>query len=530
VTVSGVNDAVDDGNVAYSAVIGKAISTDTTYDVIDPADLALSNTDDDTAGISVSAPSGTSTTEAGGAVTFSVVLTSEPTANVTIPINSSNTAEGSVSAASLVFTAANWNTPQTVTVTGVDDTVVDGNKAYTVVIGVSSSTDSSYNGINPADISLTNIDNDTLPPTKFFVVNDGAPDRTFEYDKDGNSIENYTINAGNTAPRGIVSSTDGTKIWVVDKNKTVYVYNNSGGLTASWPAGSLGSTATVEGIATDGTNIWIVDSKADRVYYYAGAASQGTTSTAVLATGNFPLGSGNTNPTDLVYGKDSVGNGTIWVVNDASTDKVFRYSVNKDTGGISLVTSWNLNTNNKAPTGITLDPGATSGDLWIVDNGSTKRVFKYTEARAVTSTTSPTSSVVFNLNTANTSPQGIADPPPAPAIDRVFSDLETALPTVSQRKLDQASDLVWSLVESRMANQRTRELTTPSTTTAQPRPASVVRLDLNEARIAHAGSSVIESSFADNSPRSSADSRRAMSVSEWVDNTDKLFADFFKNK
>ena len=165
---------------------------------------------------------------------------------------------------------------------------------------------------NPADISLINIDNETQPPTKFFVVNDGAPDRTFEYESNGNSIENYTINSGNTAPRGIVSSTDGTKVWVIDKNKTVYVYNNSGGLLASWPAGSL-SSATVEGIATDGTNIWIVDSKSDRVYYYAGAASQGTTSTAVLATGNFLLGSGNTNPTDLVYGKDSSGNGTIWV-------------------------------------------------------------------------------------------------------------------------------------------------------------------------------------------------------------------------
>ena len=197
--------------------------------------------------------------------------------------------------------------------------------------------------------------------------------------------------------------------------------------------------------------------------------------------------------------------------------------------GISLVTSWNLNSNNKAPTGITLDPSTTSGDLWIVDNGTTKRVFQYTNARAVINTTSPASSVAFNLNTANSSPQGIADPPPAPAIDRVFSDLETALPAVSQRRLDQASDLVWSLVESRMASQRTCELSTRSTTIAQPRPAAVARFDVNEARVAHAGSSVIESSLEDNSPRSGADSRRAMSVSEWVDNTDKLFADFFKN-
>ena len=36
-----------------------------------------------------------------------------------------------VDKSSLTFTNANWNTPQTVTVTGVDDLVVDGNIAYT---------------------------------------------------------------------------------------------------------------------------------------------------------------------------------------------------------------------------------------------------------------------------------------------------------------------------------------------------------------------------------------------------------------
>ena len=34
---------------------------------------------------------------------------------------------------SLTFTPANWNTPQTVTVTGVDDAIDDGDVAYTIV-------------------------------------------------------------------------------------------------------------------------------------------------------------------------------------------------------------------------------------------------------------------------------------------------------------------------------------------------------------------------------------------------------------
>ena len=97
------------------------------------SDVTVTNTDNDTAGITVTPTSGLTTTEAGGTATFTVVLNSQPTANVTIGLSSSNTAEGTVGPASLTFTTANWNVPQTVTVTGVDDAVVDGNVAYTIV-------------------------------------------------------------------------------------------------------------------------------------------------------------------------------------------------------------------------------------------------------------------------------------------------------------------------------------------------------------------------------------------------------------
>ena len=90
------------------------------------------NTDDDTAGITVTPTSGLITSEIGGeAPTFTVVLTSQPTANVVIGLSSSDTTEGTVSPVSLTFTSANWNTPQTVTVHGVNDVVDDGDIAYT---------------------------------------------------------------------------------------------------------------------------------------------------------------------------------------------------------------------------------------------------------------------------------------------------------------------------------------------------------------------------------------------------------------
>jgi CSLREA domain-containing protein len=113
------------------------------------------------AGVTVTPTSGLVTTEAGGTAQFSVVLNKAPTANVTISVTTGNALEGTASVSTLVFTSANWNVAQIVTVTGANETVVDGNRAYTIVLGAAVSADGSYNGLNPADVSLTNTDNDT---------------------------------------------------------------------------------------------------------------------------------------------------------------------------------------------------------------------------------------------------------------------------------------------------------------------------------------------------------------------------------
>jgi hypothetical protein len=100
------------------------------------------------------------TTESGGTATFTVQLDTPPTADVTIPLVSSVPAEGTVNPSQLVFTAVNWNTPQTVTVTGVDDAVKDGSKTYLVQLNAVTSTDTLYNGLNPPDLDFTNLDNE----------------------------------------------------------------------------------------------------------------------------------------------------------------------------------------------------------------------------------------------------------------------------------------------------------------------------------------------------------------------------------
>ncbi len=409
VTITGVNDNIDDGNVAYSIVLGAATSTDPGYNGLDAGDVALSNQDDDTAGITRGTPSGTTTSENGASVTFTIRLNSEPTSSVTVAISSSDTTEGTVSSSALVFTAANWNLHQTVTVTGVDDLDSDGDVAYTVVVAAATSADPLYNGLNPADVALTNLDNDAPPPppaSKFYVLNDASQNRTYEYGADGSAIENYLLDSGNTAPRGAAMTAAGDKVWVVDANRNVYVYDNNGGLLGSWAAGTMSSRATVQGIATDGTNIWIVDSRADRVYYYANAASRLSGS---QTASSFALGSGNTAPAGIVFGNDGA-NRYLWVVNNSSVDRVYRYSVATN-GGISLLNSWTLNSANSRPTGITLDPSNASQDMWVVDS-STDRIYRYANARTLTA---PTLTESFALAAGNTNPTGIADPPPPAA-------------------------------------------------------------------------------------------------------------------
>ncbi|WP_293369624.1 SBBP repeat-containing protein [Microcoleus sp. CAWBG556] len=112
-------------------------------------------------GITVNPTTGLVTDEGGLKTTFTVKPNTQPTADVTINLSSSNTAEGTVFPPSLTFTSANWTIAQTATVTGVDDRVIDGDKAYTIITAPAISNDSNYSGLNAADVAVTNLDNKT---------------------------------------------------------------------------------------------------------------------------------------------------------------------------------------------------------------------------------------------------------------------------------------------------------------------------------------------------------------------------------
>ena len=113
VTVTGVQD--DDAN-GETVTIRHRVSG---YGSVTAADVTVNVADDDTAGVSVS-PTRVSTTE-GEAATYTLVLDTLPDGPVTITPTSGDSGAVSVSPASLTFTPSNWDTAQTVTVTGVQD-------------------------------------------------------------------------------------------------------------------------------------------------------------------------------------------------------------------------------------------------------------------------------------------------------------------------------------------------------------------------------------------------------------------------
>ena len=92
---------------------------------------------------------------------FEVELATQPSANVTVAVTSGDTGAATVSDSSLDFTSTTWSTPQTVTVSGVDDSDED-NESLTVSLR-SSSTDTEYQG-KTGSVTVSVADDDSPEP------------------------------------------------------------------------------------------------------------------------------------------------------------------------------------------------------------------------------------------------------------------------------------------------------------------------------------------------------------------------------
>lgn len=146
-------------------------------------------------GVSVIAAAGLETSETGGTADFSIVLDAAPAANVTIQLATSDVSEGIVNQGTVTFTPTNWSIPQVVTVSGVDDLDLDGDVSYSIVTSAAFSSDSRYDGLEVADVQLTNIDDEIPPavPIAHWTLDEGLG--AVAGDSSGNGL-NGTLNGG----------------------------------------------------------------------------------------------------------------------------------------------------------------------------------------------------------------------------------------------------------------------------------------------------------------------------------------------
>ena len=91
---------------------------------------------------------------------FRVSLKARPLADVRIPLALSDAAQVDLDTALLTFTRQNWNVPQRVTVTAVDDTLDENTTPITIEIGPAISTDASWDGMSGEAVRAFVTDND----------------------------------------------------------------------------------------------------------------------------------------------------------------------------------------------------------------------------------------------------------------------------------------------------------------------------------------------------------------------------------
>ena len=88
------------------------------------------------------------------------MLDAQPTSNVVLTLVSNDTGESSVSSP-ITFTSANWDTPQTVTVTGIDDDIIDGEQGSSITISIDDvNSDNDFDSIPDQTVSVLTADDD----------------------------------------------------------------------------------------------------------------------------------------------------------------------------------------------------------------------------------------------------------------------------------------------------------------------------------------------------------------------------------
>lgn len=114
----------------------------------------------DAPGLNVEAPRNPQTSESGGSFVARVSLSAPPSEDVTVPLATSDGSEGQPNMSTLVFTTGNWSVAQSFSVVGQNDDVVDGDVAFEIVVGPSSSEDPAFDAVPAVRIGVVNRDDE----------------------------------------------------------------------------------------------------------------------------------------------------------------------------------------------------------------------------------------------------------------------------------------------------------------------------------------------------------------------------------
>ncbi|MEO8241980.1 MAG: DNRLRE domain-containing protein, partial [bacterium] len=104
----------------------------------------------------------TAVTEGGAGDTLLISLKTAPTSDVTLTIWTAGIDDVTLTPTILTFTAANWQTQQTVTLNAIDDALFEGPESFAGLVSASSS-DAAYNGLT-YNFTVGVTDNDVAPP------------------------------------------------------------------------------------------------------------------------------------------------------------------------------------------------------------------------------------------------------------------------------------------------------------------------------------------------------------------------------
>lgn len=202
ITISGVSDLdADDDTTTVSLSV--STSSDTNYVGISSKTISVYVTDIDNPDVILS--NSTLNINEGESGLFNVYLSTMPSDDVTISITESISGVVSLSSSSLTFTDANYNTPQSITVTAVSDSASFIDKGTTLTL-TTASNDSNYDNVSGKSINVVNINVDEPIPLEVQVGsniwrtynedwNDHNPDSIHVYGGDSSEVNsNYDFN------------------------------------------------------------------------------------------------------------------------------------------------------------------------------------------------------------------------------------------------------------------------------------------------------------------------------------------------